>query len=77
MPEDFFISALRKSYKTPKPSVRAQKIRELVAESSETEKFIREHFPEFLKEPFPPTSLKRGGRRLVSGVRAGRAAKQL
>lgn len=76
MPEDFFISALRKSYKTLKPSVRAQKIRELVAESSETEKFIREHFPEFLVEAFPPTSLKRGARRLVSGVRVGRVAKQ-
>ena len=74
--EDHFVAELRKSYKLMKPSVRARKVRELVSESRSNERFIREHFPEFLAEALTRPSLKRAGRRVVSRVRAARVAKQ-
>jgi hypothetical protein len=52
MSKDHFVSALRRDYAALAPSDRKQKIRELVSESQENEKFIRENFPMFFVEAF-------------------------
>lgn len=53
MPDDYFVSVLREQYLLLEPSVRKEKIRELVRESKENEKFIREQFPDLFSEAFP------------------------
>jgi hypothetical protein len=72
---DYFVAELRKSYNAMESSVRSQKIRELVAESKEMETFIRERFPEFLAEAFPPSAAKPRGIRSVSTATAARSAR--
>jgi hypothetical protein len=52
MSKDHFVSVLLREYAALSPSDRKQKIRELVSESAENEKFIRENFPKFFAEAF-------------------------
>ena len=52
---DYFVSVLRDKYAALDPSIRKQKIRELVSESAENRKFIQQHFPQFFAEAFAPT----------------------
>jgi hypothetical protein len=49
---DCFVLRLREAYAALAPADRKRKIRELVAESAENEKFIRAQFPEFFVEAF-------------------------
>jgi len=72
---DYFVAELRKSYNAMEPTVRSQKIRELVAESKDMEKFIRERFPEFLAEAFPLSAVEPREPGSVSTARAPRALK--
>jgi len=73
MAADYFIQCLLEAYSALDPDDRKQKIRELVSESSENEKFIQEHFPEFLDEAFP--SRPAAARTWESSVRSGLCAK--
>jgi hypothetical protein len=50
---DYFVSRLCEEYAALAPADRKRKIRELLAESVENEKFIRAQFPEFFVEAFP------------------------
>jgi|HubBroStandDraft_2_1064218.scaffolds.fasta_scaffold154837_2 hypothetical protein len=52
MSDDHFVSVRCREYAALNPSDRKQKIRELVSESRENEKFIRENFPKFFAEAF-------------------------
>jgi len=76
--KDHFVVALREQYEALAPSDRKKKIRELVAESKDNEKFIRQQFPEFFAEAFTASnrSKNRAGRRSVSSARSGLAAKR-
>ncbi|MGB7730172.1 MAG: hypothetical protein WBL50_19240 [Candidatus Acidiferrum sp.] len=60
MPDDYFVSVLREQYLLLEPSVRKEKIHELVRESKENEKFIREHFPDLFSEAFPSSERSTG-----------------
>lgn len=71
--EDHFISALREAYAALDPEDRKQKIVELLAESEDNEKFIREYFPEFLEEAFPSRPV--AARKWESSARTGLCAK--
>lgn len=77
MPKDHFIAVLRKEYAALTPLDRKKKVRELVAESRDNEKFIREEFPEFFAEAFPSSNdSNRAGRRSVSSARVALVAKR-
>jgi hypothetical protein len=52
MSKDHFVATLRREYAVLTPSDRKQKIRELVSESPENEKFIRDNFPKFFAEAY-------------------------
>lgn len=75
--KDHFVSVLREEYTALAPPERKKKIRELVAESKDNEKFIRSEFPDFFAEAFPLLSRSHGaGRKLVSNSRRALAAKR-
>lgn len=74
MSENTLIAALRKDYAKLAPSDRKQKIRELVAESTENRTFIKNYFPEFYAEVYPARS-RAAVKRWKSGSRAALAAK--
>lgn len=76
MPEDHFVSVLRREYAALNASDRKQKIRELVSESRENEKFIREHFPKFFAEAFAEDVSNGAGRKSVSNAQPELAAKR-
>ncbi|MGB2640093.1 MAG: hypothetical protein WAN32_14175, partial [Candidatus Acidiferrum sp.] len=58
------------------PSDRKQKIRELVSESRDNEKFIRENFPKFFAEAFAEGGSNGAERKSVSNVQPELAAKR-
>lgn len=76
MSTDHFVSALRREYAALAPSDRKQKIRDLVSESSENEKFIRENFPKFFAEAFAENGSNGAGQKSVSNVQPELAAKR-
>ena len=63
MSKDYFVSVLRDKYSALPPAQRVRMIRELVGESRENEKFIRENFPDFYAEAFPAASKPSAKRR--------------
>jgi hypothetical protein len=71
--KDHFISALRDAYAALDPDDRKLKIQELLAESSDNEKFIREYFPEFFDEACPSQPVV--ARKWGSNARSGLCAK--
>ncbi len=76
MSKDHFVSALRREYTALNPSDRKQKIRELVSESRENEKFIRENFPKFFAEAFAESGSNGAGQKSVSDAQPELAAKR-
>jgi len=76
MPNDHFVAALRREYAALTPSDRKQKIRELVSESPENEKFIRENFPKFFAEAFAENGPNGAGQKSVSNSQPELAAKR-
>ncbi|MHB8502665.1 MAG: hypothetical protein ACYDCG_07750 [Candidatus Acidiferrales bacterium] len=76
MPKDHFVSVLRREYAALRPSDRKQKIRELVAESPENEKFIRENFPKFFVEAFAEHRSNGAGQKSVSNAQPELVAKR-
>ncbi len=75
MSQDYFVSVLRERYAAMNPSERQRKIRKLVSESKENEKFIRKHFPEFFSEAFSSNG-NGAGRRSVTDASPSLAAKR-
>ena len=69
MSKDHFVSVLHREYAALSPSDRQQKIRELVSESAESEKFIRENFPKFLAEAFAELGSNGAGQKSVLSSR--------
>jgi hypothetical protein len=76
MSEDHFVSALRREYAGLNPSDRKKKIRELVSESQENAKFIRENFPKFFAEAFAEDGSNGAGQTSVSNSRPELAVKR-
>jgi hypothetical protein len=76
MSKDHFISVLCREYAALNPSDRKQKIRELVSESRENEKFIRENFPKFFAEAFAEDGSNGAGQKSVSNAQPELAAKR-
>jgi hypothetical protein len=76
VPQDHFVSVLRREYAALSPSARKRKIRELVSESQENEKFIRENFPKFFAEAFAADRSNGAGRKSVSDSQPELAAKR-
>ena len=76
MPQDHFVSVLRREYGALSPSDRKRKIRELVSESQENEKFIREHFPKCFAEAFAQTGSNEVERKSVSDSQPELTAKR-
>jgi predicted urease superfamily metal-dependent hydrolase len=75
MSESDFLNDLRRDYGKLQPSARKQKIRKLVAESKEDEKFVMKFFPEFYAEAFPSRT-RAAGRLWGSNSRSGLSAKR-
>lgn len=75
MSESDFLLDLRRDYGKLQPSVRQQKIRKLVAESKENQKFVMKFFPEFYAEAFPSRA-RAAGRSWGSSSRPGLSAKR-
>lgn len=76
MSKDRFVSALRREYAALTPSDRKQKIRELVSESRENEKFIRENFPKFFAEAFAENGSNGAEQKSVSNAQPELAARR-
>lgn len=76
MSKDHFVSVLRQEYAALSPSDRQQKIRELVSESPENEKFIRENFPKFFAEAFAQDGSNGAGQKSVSNAQPELTAKR-
>ncbi|HKV23722.1 MAG TPA: hypothetical protein VJN93_03950 [Candidatus Acidoferrum sp.] len=76
MPEDHFVTVLRQEYAALSASDRKRKIRELVSESKENEKFIRENFPKFFAEAFARNRSNGAGRKSESGSQRELAVKR-
>jgi hypothetical protein len=76
MSNDHFVATLRREYAALTPSDRAQKIRELVSESPENEKFIRDNFPKFFAEAFAEKGSNGAGQKSVSNAQPELAAKR-
>lgn len=76
MSKDHFVSVLRREYAALSASDRKQKIRELVSESRENEKFIRENFPKFFAEAFAEGRSNGARRKSISNAQPELAAKR-
>ncbi|MGB7282928.1 MAG: hypothetical protein WBE13_11755 [Candidatus Acidiferrum sp.] len=74
MSKDHFVSALRREYAVLNPSDCKQKIRELVSESLENEKFIRENFPKFFGGAFAEDGSNVAAQKSVSNAQPEPAA---